>query len=135
MGGEKNGFWQITPVGGYHRVRRRYRGESLVLETDFHTAEGIVRVVDCMPRRAGHASVVRVVEGISGRVAMRMDLVMRFDYGWIVPWMRRVGEHLHGIAGPDFVCLATPVETRGENSRTIAEFSVGTGDEVPFVFS
>ena len=66
---------------------------------------------------------------------MRMDLVVRFDYGWIVPWMRRVGEHLHGVAGPDFVCLATPVETRGENFRTIAEFSVGPGDEVPFVFS
>ena len=135
LGGEKNGFWQIAPAGGYHRVRRRYRGETLVLETDFDTEEGVVRVVDCMPRRSDHASVVRVVQGISGRVPMRMDLVVRFDYGWIVPWMRRVGEHLHGVAGPDFVCLATPVETRGENLRTIAEFSVGPGDEVPFVFS
>ncbi len=135
LGGEKNGFWQIAPAGGHHRVSRRYRGETLVLETDFHTAEGIVRVVDCMPRRSDHASVVRVVEGISGRVPMRMDLVVRFDYGWIVPWVRMVGEHLHGVAGPDFVCLATPVETRGENLRTIAEFSVGPGDEVPFVFS
>ena len=135
LGNEKNGFWQIAPAGGYHRVRRRYRGETLVLETDFHTAEGVVRVLDCMPRRAGHASVVRIVEGISSRVQMRMDLVVRFDYGWIVPWMRKVGEHLHGVAGPDFVCLATPVETRGENSRTIAEFSVGPGEQVPFVFS
>ncbi len=135
LGGEKNGYWQIAPVGGYHRVSRRYRGETLVLETEFHTAEGTVRVVDCMPRRSDHASVVRVIEGVSGRVAMRMDLVVRFDYGWIVPWMRRVGEHLHGIAGPDFVCLASPVETRSENFRTIAEFSVGPGDEVPFVFS
>ncbi len=135
LGGEKNGFWQIAPAGGHHRVSRRYRGETLVLETDFHTAEGIVRVVDCMPRRSDHASVVRVVEGISGRVPMRMELVVRFDYGWIVPWVRMVGEHLHGVAGPDFVCLATPVETRGENLRTIAEFSVGPGDEVPFVFS
>ena len=135
LGGEQNGFWQIAPAGGYHRVRRRYRGETLVLETDFHTAEGTVRVVDCMPRRADHASVVRVVEGISGRVAMRMDLVVRFDYGWIVPWMRRVGEHLHGVVGPDFVCLATPVETRGENFHTLAEFSVGPGEAVPFVFS
>ncbi len=135
LGGEENGFWRMAPAGGYHRVGRRYRGETLVLETEFHTAEGVVRVVDCMPRRSDHASVVRVVEGISGRVAMRMDLVVRFDYGWIVPWMRRVGEHLHGVAGPDFVCLASPVDTRSENFRTIAEFSVGPGDEVPFVFS
>src|SRR5713101_7160001 len=68
LGGEKNGFWQIAPAGGYQRVSRRYRGETLVLEADFHTAEGVVRVVDCMPRRSDHASVVRVVEGISGRV-------------------------------------------------------------------
>ncbi len=135
LGGEENGFWQIAPADGYHRVRRRYRGETLVLETDFDTAEGVVRVVDCMPRRSDHANVVRVVQGISGRVRMRMDLVVRFDYGWIVPWMRRVGEHLHGVAGPDFVCLVTPVETRGENFRTVAEFSVGPGDEVPFVLS
>ena len=135
LGDENNGFWQIAPAAGYQRVSRRYRGETLVLETDFDTAEGIVRVVDCMPRRSDHASVVRVVQGISGRVRMRMDLVVRFDYGWIVPWMRRVGEHLHGVAGPDFVCLVTPVETRGENSRTMAEFNVGPGDEVPFVFS
>ena len=135
LGDEKNGFWQIAPAGRHHGVSRRYRGETLVLETDFDTAEGVVRVVDCMPRRSDHASVVRVVQGISGRVPMRMDLVVRFDYGWVVPWMRTVGEHLHGVAGPDFVCLATPVETRGENFRTIAEFSVGPGDEVPFVFS
>jgi GH15 family glucan-1,4-alpha-glucosidase len=135
LGDEKNGFWQIAPAGGYHRVRRRYRGETLVLETDFDTEEGVVRMVDCMPRRSDHASVVRVVQGISGRVRMRMDLVVRFDYGWIVPWMRRVGEHLHGVAGPDFVCLATPVETRGENFRTVAEFDIGPGDEVPFVLS
>ena len=116
LGTEQNGFWQIAPAGPYHRVSRRYRGETLVLETDFHTAEGIVRVVDCMPRRSDQASVVRVVEGISGRVPMRMELVVRFDYGWIVPWVRMVGEHLHGVAGPDFVCLATPVETRGRTS-------------------
>ena len=76
-----------------------------------------------------------MVQGISGRVRMRMDFVVRFDYGWIVPWMRRVGEHLHGVAGPDFVCLVTPAETRGENFRTVAEFNVGPGDEVPFVLS
>ena len=78
-----------------------------------------------------HASVVRVVEGVAGLVAMRMDLVIRFDHGWVVPWMSRAGDHLHGIAGPDSVCLATPARTRGENFRTIAEFSVGPGERVP----
>ena len=64
-----------------------------------------------------------------------MDLVIRFDYGWVVPWMSRAGDHLHGIAGPDSVCLATPAQTRGENLRTIAEFTVGPGERVPFVLS
>jgi GH15 family glucan-1,4-alpha-glucosidase len=135
LGGEDNGFWRIAPAGGSDRVTRRYRDETLVLETEFQTSEGVVRLVECMPRRSDHASVVRLVEGVAGHVALRMDLVVRFDYGWVVPWMLRVGDHLHGIAGPDSVCLATPARTRGENLRTICEFSVGPGDRVPFVFS
>jgi GH15 family glucan-1,4-alpha-glucosidase len=135
LGDEEHGFWRIAPAGGAHHVDRRYRGETLVLETEFHTGDGVVRLVDCMPRRSGHASVVRVVEGVSGQVPIRMDLVVRFDYGWIVPWMSRAGDHLHGIAGPDSICLATPALTRGENLRTIAEFSVGPGERVPFVLS
>jgi GH15 family glucan-1,4-alpha-glucosidase len=87
LGGEEHGFWRIAPAGGDYRVVRRYRGETLVLETEFHTGEGVVRLVDCMPRRSDHASVVRVVEGVSGQVPVRMDLVIRFDYGWVVPWM------------------------------------------------
>jgi GH15 family glucan-1,4-alpha-glucosidase len=135
LGGEQHGFWRIAPVGGADRVARRYRGETLVLETEFSTPDGVVRLVDCMPRRSDHASVVRVVEGVAGQVAMRMDLVIRFDYGWVVPWMSRAGDHLHGVAGPDSICLATPVQTRGENFRTIAEFGVGPGERVPFVLS
>jgi GH15 family glucan-1,4-alpha-glucosidase len=135
LGGEEHGFWRIAPAGGAGRVARRYRGETLVLETEFHTGDGIVRLVDCMPHRTGHATVARLVEGVSGRVAMRMDLVLRFDYGWVVPWMQRAGDHLHGIAGPDSVCLATPAHTRGENLRTIAEFTVAPGGQVPFVLS
>jgi GH15 family glucan-1,4-alpha-glucosidase len=135
LGAKEHGCWQIAPARGHHRVARRYRGETLVLETDFHTEDGVVRVVDCMPARTDRASVVRIVQGIAGRVPMRMELVLRFDYGWVVPWMRKVGDHLHGIAGPDSVCLATPVATRGENFRTFAEFSVGPGDQVPFVLS
>jgi GH15 family glucan-1,4-alpha-glucosidase len=135
LGNEEHGFWRIAPSADHGRVARRYRGETLVLETEFHTGDGVVRVVDCMPHRSDHASVVRVVEGVSGRVAMRMDLVIRFDYGWVVPWMQRAGDHLHGIADPDSICLATPAQTRGENLRTIAEFMVGPGERVPFVLS
>ncbi len=135
LGGEEHGFWRIAPSDECHRVIRRYRDDTLVLETDFHTTGGIVRVVDCMPLRSDHASVVRTVIGISGQVRMRMDLVVRFDYGWVVPWMQSAGGHLHGIAGPDSICLATPVETRGENQRTVAEFSVSAGDQVPFIVS
>ncbi len=135
LGGAEHGFWRIAPARGAHRVVRRYRGETLVLETDFHTGDGVARLVECMPRRAGHASVVRIVEGVSGRVPIRMDLVVRFDYGWVVPWMTRAGDHLHGIAGPDSICLATPAETRGENLRTGAACAVGPGDRVPFVLS
>jgi len=135
LGNEEHGFWRIAPAAGAGRVIRRYRGQTLVLETEFHTGDGVVRVVDCMPRRSDHASVARVVEGVSGRVAMRMDLVIRFDYGWVVPWMQRAGDHLHGIAGPDSICLATPAQTRGENFRTVAEFTVGPGERVPFVLS
>ena len=135
LGDEEHGFWRIAPASTVYRVARRYRDETLVLETEFRTAEGVARLVDCMPQRSDHASVVRVVEGVSGRVPMRMDLVIRFDYGWVVPWMQRAGDHRHGIAGPDSVCLATPAQTRGENFRTIAEFTVGPGDRVPFVLS
>jgi GH15 family glucan-1,4-alpha-glucosidase len=135
LGGEEHGFWRIAPAGRVDRVTRRYRDETLVLETEFRTEDGVVRLVDCMPRRSGHASVVRVVEGVAGRVAMRMDLVIRFDYGWVVPWMARADDHLHGVAGPDSICLATPAPIRGENLRTIAEFDVGPGDRVPFVLS
>ena len=135
LGGEEHGFWRIAPSGECHRVIRRYREDTLVLETEFHTGEGVVRVVDCMPLRSDHASVVRTVIGVSGQVRMRMDLVVRFDYGWVVPWMQRAGDHLHGIAGPDSICLTTPVATRGENQRTVAEFCVSAGEQVPFIVS
>jgi len=135
LGGEEHGFWRIAPMKDCHKITRRYRDDTLVLETDFHTSEGVVRVVDCMPLRSDHASVVRTVQGVSGNVSMRMDLVVRFDYGWVVPWMQTADGHLHGIAGPDSICLATPVATKGENQRTIAEFSVSSGDHVPFILS
>ncbi|MGC8464283.1 MAG: glycoside hydrolase family 15 protein, partial [Acidimicrobiales bacterium] len=135
LGGAEHGYWKLAPIASPRRVMRRYRDATLVLETDIHTDDGVVRIVDCMPARSDHASVVRVVEGIAGRVPMRMELVVRFDYGWVVPWMQRAGDHLHGIAGPDAICLATPVATSGENFSTVATFSVAAGERVPFVLS
>jgi GH15 family glucan-1,4-alpha-glucosidase len=105
----------------------------MVLETEFDTDEGTVRLIDFMPIRGEAMDVVRIVEGVRGRVPMRMDLRLRFDYGHIVPWVRRVDADLVAVAGPDAVWLRTPVELRGENSSTVADFSVGEGFQVPFV--
>ncbi len=136
LGDEENGFWQIAPAGGRPCTRRHYRGQTLVLETEWDTPEGTVRVVDAMPPRAGEATdVVRMVEGVRGRVPMRMDLRLRFDYGHVVPWVRRRGERLSAIAGPDAVWLDTPVAVRGEQLATVAEFEVVAGDRVPFVLT
>ena len=132
---ERAGRWQVAPAAGGQVARRRYRGDSLVLESEWHTPEGEVRVVDCMPLRGEAADVVRVVEGVSGSVPMRMDLRLRFDYGHIVPWVSRVGEDLGAVAGPDAVWLRTPVRTHGVDLTTRAEFTVGAGERVPFVLT
>jgi GH15 family glucan-1,4-alpha-glucosidase len=135
LGTPANGHWRIAPVGEVTRVDRRYSGQSLVLETDMHTAEGTVRITDCMPPRDDHADLVRVVEGLSGRVDMHVELVIRFDYGWVVPWVRAVDGRLAAIAGPDALSFRTPVELRGENLTTVGEFTVEQGQRVPFVMS
>jgi GH15 family glucan-1,4-alpha-glucosidase len=133
LGTRDHGHWQLGPAGGAVASGRRYRGDSLVLETTFTTPDGTVRVVDCMPPRERDPDVVRVVEGVSGRVSMRMELVIRFDYGRSVPWVRRVDGRLYAVAGPDALVLDTPVPTRGEGLRTAADFEVAAGERVPFV--
>ena len=135
LGDERHGRWLIAPAGPVESVRRSYQGDSLVLETEFRTPDGVVRLVDCMPPRQRDPDVARVVEGLRGRVRMRMELVIRFDYGSIVPWVRREEGALHAIAGPDSVWLRTPVEVRGENFRTLAEFTVEEGERVPFMLT
>jgi GH15 family glucan-1,4-alpha-glucosidase len=135
LGDERHGRWLIAPAGRVSSIHRSYQGDSLVLETEFRTGEGVVRLVDCMPPRQHDPDVARVVEGIRGRVRMRMELVIRFDYGSIVPWVRREGGALHAIAGPDSVWLRTPVPVRGENFRTRAEFTVEEGQRVPFMLT
>jgi GH15 family glucan-1,4-alpha-glucosidase len=133
LGDRSNGHWRLSPAGEVRRVRRRYRGDSLVLETEFETDGGTVRLIDAMPPRDVSPDVVRLVEGVSGRVDMRMELTLRFDYGEAVPWVRRVGRSLRAIAGPDAVEVVTPVELRGEDLHTVSDFAVSAGEKVPFV--
>ncbi|MBM7167641.1 glycoside hydrolase family 15 protein [Streptomyces sp. G44] len=129
------GRWLLAPAAGGTATRRRYRDDTLVLESEWHTADGGVRVVDCMPLRGEAADVVRVVEGLSGHVPMRMDLRLRPDYGRIIPWVHRAGTGLRAVAGPDAFWLHTPVEVYGENLTTRAEFTVEAGQQVPFVLT
>jgi GH15 family glucan-1,4-alpha-glucosidase len=135
LGTHDNGHWCIAPAASPIRTTRRYRPGTLVLETEFTTPEGVVRLIDCMPVRGQNPDVVRIVEGVSGRVPMHMDLVMRFDYGLTVPWVRRLDGGIRAIAGPAALQLRTPVPTRGEDLTTTADFSVGPGDRVPFVLT
>jgi GH15 family glucan-1,4-alpha-glucosidase len=123
------------PAGPIRKLRRRYRDGTLILETDFVTDEGEVQLIDCMPPRTEAADVVRLVKGKRGKVNMRMQLSIRFDYGAIVPWVRRTQKGIWAIAGPDALYLRTNVETRGENFHTVAEFTVSEGEEVPFTLS
>ena len=135
LGNSRNGYWRVVPsasMGEIKETRRRYRKDSLVLETEFETSGGAVRLTDYMPVREDHPRVVRMVEGVSGSVDMRMDLVLRTDYGAIVPWVRRVGKLLSATAGPDALGLWTSVETRGENMTTVADFTVTQGENETF---
>ncbi|GIH08409.1 glucoamylase [Rhizocola hellebori] len=135
LGDESNGRWLIAPAGEVRATRRRYRGDTMVLETEFDTDEGTVRLIDFMPPRGVAADVVRIVEGVRGRVQMRMDLRMRFGYGSIVPWVRRVDGDTVAVAGPDAAWLRTPIAVHGENMTTVAAFSVGEGGRAPFVLT
>ncbi len=135
LGDQRHGRWKIAPAGGLQSTTRRYLDDTLVLETTFITDEGTVTVTDCMPIRQRSVDIVRVVEGVSGRVPMRMDLTIRFDYGSIVPWVRHIDGALLAVGGPDAVILRTPVHTHGVEQETIADFVVEPGDVVPFVLA
>jgi GH15 family glucan-1,4-alpha-glucosidase len=135
LGDERHGRWLLAPAGQAREVRRRYIGDTLVLETEHRTDDGVVRVLDCMPPRQQDPDVTRVVEGVRGRVPMRMELTIRFDYGSIVPWVRNEGGALHAVGGPDSVWLRTPVPVHGENWTSVAEFTVAEGERVPFMLT
>ena len=135
LGEKENGTWTLTPQEKITKRERRYRGDTLILETDLHTSEGAVRYIDFMPPRGTNPDIVRIIEGLDGQVTIRMELIIRFDYGSVVPWVRRRHGGLEAIAGPDALILHTPIETHGEDLKTVAEFTVRKGDRVPFVLT
>ncbi|MEV6181619.1 glycoside hydrolase family 15 protein [Streptomyces sp. NPDC052016] len=138
LGDEENGHWRVAPKGAQGPcTRRAYRPGTLVLDTEWETGEGAIRVTDLMPQRDRAPDVVRIVRGLRGRVTVRSTLRLRFDYGWVVPWMRRVDGHRVAVAGPDAVWFRSEpaVRTWGEDFSTHAEFTVGEGESVAFVLT
>ncbi|MFF8234089.1 glycoside hydrolase family 15 protein [Streptomyces caelestis] len=137
LGDEDNGYWRIAPVGADRCARRAYRRDTLVLDTEWETEQGAVRVTDLMPQRDRAPDLVRVVEGLDGEVTLHSVLKLRFDYGSIVPWVRRVDGHRVAVAGPDSTWLRSEPEVRswGEDFGTHAEFTVRKGEKVAFVLT
>ncbi|MGP8060472.1 MAG: glycoside hydrolase family 15 protein [Acidimicrobiales bacterium] len=138
IGTDEHGFWRVAPAGPEGTVtatRRRYREGTLVLETEFDTATGSIRLTDCMPVREQHPQVVRLVECLRGKVPVRMELCLRFGYGESIPWVSHHDGMLTAIAGPDAVALWTRAETRGAKMRTIAEVTMTEGQQLPFTLS
>ncbi|MBS0282204.1 MAG: glycoside hydrolase family 15 protein, partial [Proteobacteria bacterium] len=144
LGEPRHGRWLIAPdrkIKPYKNraaphIKRRYRGDSLILETEFRTATGIAKVIDFMPVSGADRSIVRIVEGLSGHVKMETELVIRFDYGVTIPWVNRIdSKTISAVAGPNMLCVRTPVDIRGENMHSAARFTVRKGERIPFVLS
>jgi len=136
LGSERNGRWLIAPAEAVKTSSRRYWDNTLILETRFTTANGTVALIDFMPPRGNASDVVRLVRGVAGRVRLRMQLVIRFGFGSDVPWVKRTEDGaLLAICGQDMTVLRTPVETRGEDLTTVADFEVGEGETIPFVLT
>jgi GH15 family glucan-1,4-alpha-glucosidase len=136
LGTSEHGRWIISPRVDAREAGRRYRPRTLVLETEWETETGSVRLIDFMPPRGKAPDIVRIVEGVRGEMEMASELVIRFDYGSTVPWVRRLdGNDRLAIAGPDALCFRSGVDHRGENLRTLAEFTVREGERVPFTLT
>src|SRR3989440_3547507 len=135
LGDENHGRWLLAPAAGGRATRRRYRDGTLVLETEFDTPDGSVRITDFMPIREKTVDMVRIVEGLHGHVPMQMHMTIRFDYGSIIPWVRDVHGALVAVAGPDALVLRTPIETKGVGHSTVAEVTVRRGQRVPFTLA
>jgi GH15 family glucan-1,4-alpha-glucosidase len=136
LGGPENGQWSIAPTDPVAGVRRRYRRDTLILETEFMTQHGEVTLIDFMPMQREDSHVVRIVSGKRGQVTLRTELTLRFDYGSVVPWVTRLADgRTSFVAGPDRVLLSTPVSVHGEKLKTVGDFKVKVGESVPFVLS
>ena len=136
IGDNRNGRWLLAPVGEIVKTTRRYRGDSLILETTFETADGAVTLIDFMPPRGKASDIIRIVRGDHGRVKMHMQMVLRFGFGADIPWVKRGSDGaLLAICGPDMTVLRTPVATTGEDMTTVARFEVSAGDNTPFVLT
>jgi GH15 family glucan-1,4-alpha-glucosidase len=136
LGNREHGRWSIAPLAGGQTTDRRYRTDTLILESEWQVDGGRVRVIDFMPPRETKPDIVRIVEGLEGSVQMRTELVIRFDYGSVVPWVRRLDhESLLAVGGPDGLLLRTPVELRPDDKTHVAEFTVRAGERVPFVLT
>ena len=136
LGTSRQGRWRIAPAADVTKSSRRYWDNTLILETRFETANGTIALIDFMPPRGIASDVVRLVRGVSGRVKLRMELVIRFGFGTDIPWVKRTEDGaLLAICGPDMTVLRTPVQTRGEDMTTVADFEVSAGETMPFVLT
>jgi GH15 family glucan-1,4-alpha-glucosidase len=136
LGTPDHGRWLIAAVDPDVRITRQYREHTLILETHIENADGAVTVLDFMPPRGTNSDIVRLVRGERGRLRMRTELVLRFDYGSTVPWVNHLPDGtFRATAGPDMVLVHTPVALRGQDMTTVAEFDVAAGETVPFVLT
>ncbi len=135
LGTPEAGRWLLSPGPDTTCAGRRYVEDTLVLQTDWTTSTGTARVIDFMPPRSHVPDLVRIVEGVSGTVNMRSVLRLRFDYGRVVPWVRRHGDRIEAVAGPDRIRLRSPVPSSGQDMTTVSEFTVRAGERVPFVLT
>ena len=136
LGTHRNGRWLIEPAEQVTKSSRRYWDNTLILETRFETANGVVALIDFMPPRGNASDIVRLVRGVTGTVKLQMQLVIRFGFGVDVPWVRRTPDDaLLAISGPDMIVLRTPIETRGEDLTTVGNFEVSEGETIPFVLT
>jgi GH15 family glucan-1,4-alpha-glucosidase len=132
LGTTENGHWSISPAEPIRAIRRRYRDGSLILETEFETENGSAMLTDCMIPRDGMPELLRVVTGTRGQIRMKLELVIRFDYGSVVPWVRGTETGISAIAGPDMIRLRADVPVHGENMKTESEFTVAEGQKISF---
>ena len=132
LGTTENGHWSISPAEPIRAIRRRYRDGSLILETEFETENGSAMLTDCMIPRDGMPELLRVVTGTRGQIRMKLELVIRFDYGSVVPWVRGTETGISAIAGPDMIRLRADVPLHGENMKTESEFTVAEGQKFSF---